>query len=68
MKIRALLTTAALGVAFVATPAIAQSAIPQADRVQAADENNKAFIFRNGDTFFTPDTLKRELAERDNDN
>ncbi|MEO0497200.1 MAG: hypothetical protein AAF141_07480 [Pseudomonadota bacterium] len=68
MKLRTILTSAALGLAFVATPAIAQTAVPQADRVSAADSNNKAIIFRDGDTFFTPDALARELADRDNQN
>ncbi|MEO0635108.1 MAG: hypothetical protein AAFY73_00515 [Pseudomonadota bacterium] len=65
MKISAIITTAALGLTVLATPAIAESAVNQADKVQAGNVNNFSAQFRSGGEFFVPPHIQRELAERD---
>ncbi|MEO0497199.1 MAG: hypothetical protein AAF141_07475 [Pseudomonadota bacterium] len=67
MKISAIITTAALGLAVFAAPAVAASAVSQADQVQNGDVNNSAIIFKRDGEFFVPSWVQQDEAERNRD-
>ncbi|MEO0497201.1 MAG: hypothetical protein AAF141_07485 [Pseudomonadota bacterium] len=69
MKISTIITTAALGLAVIATPAVAaENVLTPSDAIQAGSVNNFAPQFKKDGKFFVPAHIQRELAERDRRN